>query len=298
MIRYYQGPEGSGKTCMMTKDLFLHYLSGGRVMSLPGYELYGNSKKQLLSELIMPEDCLAMLQEDSSVIRKQRIVIAADEVENYFDHHTWWALVNDVIKSIFGQRRKLGVAFFMTGPDFDALPPDIEYRVHEIVHCMDKHTLNRDIPRGLYCSYYKEDKRGMLSRPGWHWSPRRKFYMKPWYNHYDTYSSVSFMNNPRFNKVKVQPREIILDADGNRIEKEYQNGETPFVSTAIMIRQKAAELESKGITELKPDAFAKMLGEMNLHKTPSVKNQLQALGWFYDTLKQAYVRRATQNILA
>lgn len=221
-IRYYEGVEGSGKSCMMARDLFLHYRAGGRVLSFPGFELYGDNKKQVLSELFMPEQILSLLkQENTKVLRKQKIAIAGDEITNFFNHHTWYNKICDIVYAVMAERRKLGIAFLMTGPLYHKLPPDLRDMIHEIIHCQDNHTLNHAIPRGEKCIYYKEDLRGLLSNPKHRFSRKKVMSMKQWYTHYDTYAATDSLH--QFVRVKVKGRTVVYDENGEIINNGYES---------------------------------------------------------------------------
>ena len=101
MIRYYGGVEGAGKTCMMTRDLYRHYLSGGRVLAFPGYELYGKTKKQILSEQFSPEQIISLLEDENvQQVKHEKIAIAIDEVGNYFNHHNWYNRICDIMRVV------------------------------------------------------------------------------------------------------------------------------------------------------------------------------------------------------
>ena len=287
MIRYYEGVEGSGKSCMMTRDLYRHYMNGGRVWAFPGYEVYGNTKKQILSEVLLPEQIFELLVNDTGDIRKERIAIAMDEVTNFFSHHNWQNKICDILNAVLMQRRKLGVTVFMTGPEFEFLPRDIRYMVHEVVHTLNAHSLNRAIPSGLLCKYYKEDMRGMLSHPKYRNSYRHKFYMKPWHKHFDTYAAVGYNQNI---KVKIQNREVVLGPDGRPIEdnSSYRDNESTYINKKITIAAAIEELRERGIEELKTYEFAALLNELGLTRSKGVKDEFAARGVYFDSHSQSY----------
>ena len=290
MIRYYEGVEGSGKTCMLTRDLYRHKMYGGRVLSLPGYELFGRTKKSVLSEVIMPEQILEMISAtDTDYIRKQRIVIAMDEVTNFFSHHNWNNKICDILTAVLAERRKLGIAVLMTGPEEDFLPKDIRFMLHELVHCTNSHSFNRDIPSSLLCMYYKEDRRGMLSHPSRRFTTKHKFYMSKWHKHYDTYSAVGFNHNLR---IKIQNREVVYDADGNRIDNNndldtsllegimgnYQPKTDPRIEK---VKNVVAYLKERGLEQVESYVLSKMLPEYKLNGTNSIGSILKSMGVVY-----------------
>lgn len=291
MIRYYAGVEGSGKSCMMTRDLFRHAESGGRVLTFPGYELYGKSKKNVISDPILPEQLLELItgeREEVDIIREQRIAVGIDEVPNFFNHHTWYFKINDILTSILQQRRKLGVAICMTGPIFEELPADTRRMIHEVIHCMDAHTVNHDISRGQTCIYYKEDKRGLLSYPGMRFSRKMKFRMDKWKKHYDTYAAISPLN--QYVKVKFQNKEVVVDDSGNVVGKDselsVQQNET--INKRIAIAAKVAEWEQEGKEIITPTEYKQAIASIGFTKSRLVNNEFQARGLSYDPTIRAY----------
>lgn len=300
MIRYYGGVEGSGKSCMMTRDLYRHSLFGGRVLTFPGYEIYGRTRNQVISEPIFPEQLLELItgeRDTVDLIRNQRIAVGVDEVSNFFDHHTWYNKINDILKAILQQRRKLQVAFLMTGPIYEELPPDIRRMIHEVIHCCDGHTLKRDIPRGQTCIYYKEDKRGLLSHPNYRFTRKMKFRMIPWRNHYDTYAAISPLN--QFVKVRFQNREVLVGVDGKPIEsnsdvdfssldgmiKKYQPVEDPKVDE---VRKVLIYLQSKGKTFVENSLLREIFNVSQLGGRNGIGSILQSFGAIPNRNKEWY----------
>jgi len=207
-IRYYEGVEGAGKSAMLTRDLYMHYLAGGKVLTFPGYEIYGEGKNDIISDILMPEDWVTL--PDS--LKKNKVAIGIDEVTNFFNNHVWYNKICDMMAGLMAERRKFEIAILMTGPIFRRLPPNIQEMVHELIHCQDNHCINHAIPRGEKCIYYKEDLRGLLSNPKRRFTRKRIFYTKPWWKHFNTYQAVDLIH--QFIKVKFKAREIIVGADG------------------------------------------------------------------------------------
>jgi len=291
MIRYYEGVEGSGKTCMMTRDLYRHKMYGGRVLALPGYQLFGKTKRKVVSELILPEQLFELLQTvDTESIRKQKIAIAMDEVTNFFNNHSWQSKINDILETIFAERRKLGVAVLMTGPEEARLPSNVRFLIHEMVHCTNAHSFNRGIPSGLMCMYYKEDKRGMLSHPRYRFTRKHRFYMTKWHKKYDTYSSVGYQQNLR---VVIPKREVVYDSKGNIVDNQnnapLSDNENPYMATRIDIAAKVEELINNNIKILKSHEYAEMAEDMGLpSNNRNVKAMFASRGVYYDREIQAY----------
>lgn len=227
-IRFYGGVEGSGKTCMMTRDLYNHVnLAGGRVLAFPGYELR-NAKGKVLSETFMPQDMINF----GETLKKKRAVIVFDEVTNWINNHGWQNRFCDLVAAVAAQRRKLVVGVFMTGPIFERLPPIVQELVHEIVYCEDIHRTKREIPRGEQCIYYKRDLRGLFSYPGRPFTIKRIFKTKPWWPYYDTEQIVEFTN--QFMRLKFKNKEIWVSPDGQIINSPDRNIETNSIKEKLL----------------------------------------------------------------
>ena len=276
-IRYYEGIEGSHKTSMMTRDLTLHYKSGGQVLTFPGYDLL-DGKGNVISQTLLPEQWVTLPPE----LKRKRIVIAIDEVKSFFNNHNWFNRMCDMMSDMMAQRRKFEMGILMTGPIYDRLPPVIKEMVHELVHCRDRHTLNHSYERGASCLYWKEDLRGLLSTPQHHRSKRKIFYSKPWWKHYDTYQAVDPMN--QFMKVRFKGREIIVNANG-----EIYNADTVIpnqVDKWDWLTNTINGLKKKGITEIEPWHLSSMIGKP-LNTT--VKGWLRLHGVHWNSSSQCYV---------
>ncbi len=285
MIRYYEGVEGSGKTCMMTRDLYRHKMYGGRVLSLPGYELFGRTQRSVLSEVIHPEQILEMLStDDTKLIRDQKIVIAMDEVTSFFNNHDWHNKINDVLEILLQERRKFRIGVMMTGPEEERLPSNIRYMIHEMIHCRNLHSLHRDIPNDLYCVYYKEDRRGMLSHPRYKFTRKRQFNMKRWQKHFDTYAAVGYNLNTKY---RIQKQEVVLGSDGKPIYKDDSQEEAVY-DERVMIAAKVEELKALDIERIEIYEFASILDSMGLPNNKGTKDMFLSRGIYYDNPSQCY----------
>lgn len=306
MIRYYGGYEGSGKTCMMTQDLYRHYLSGGEVWAFPGYELFGyvktdtgRNKKVTLSQTMSPEDILVLLQTGQSTreIRQRKIAIGLDEVDSFFNHHTWYNKINDILSTVQKQRRKLGVAILMTGPMIETLPPDIREMVHEYVSCQDRHITNKLIPRGTLCVYQRYDRHHMFSHPRRPFSRRMIFNMKPWYKYYDTYAAVDALS--QFTKIKFKGREVIVGPDGTPIRRDpvldtkaidgvlskYAPEPNPDIEDVQVV---VRSLLDRGLDSVPTSVFREILPGRRFHGINGIGTILKDMGAKYQTWNKTY----------
>ena len=300
-IRLYSGVEGAGKSCMMTKDLYLHHLSGGTVLAFPGYELYGydadTGERITLSETLLPEQWVNLPDE----LKRRKIAIGIDEIGNFFNHHSWYNKINDMLYAMLAQRRKFEVAVMATGPFIEDMPPDIRKMFHEIVHCSDNHTLNHAISRGTRCVYYKEDRRGLLSRPTQRFTRKKVFMMKDWYKHYDTYAAVDAIH--QFIKVKFKGREIIIGPDGEIQSGGGSGGSFDQAGADRMLGQiqaksndtRRSEVEKalryfvdKGITSVEAKTISQILPGYSMTGTNGLGSILREYGVTYKGHKRAY----------
>lgn len=298
MIRYYEGIEGSGKSTMLTRDLYYHALYGGRILTFPGYELFGENRKHVLSEVIFPEQLYELLaSDDVKDIRQQKIAVAMDEVLNFFNHHNWQNKIVDILYMVMAQRRKLAMSINMTGPEFENLPADIRGMVHEIIHVTDMHQVIRVIPRGVKSIYYKEDRRGMFSSPQARYSKRRVFPLADWFRHFDTYAAVGYNANV---KVRIANREVLYDSEGNRIEKNNR-GVDPANYDGILKQYQPAEdkrysqvrevlnyLKKKGQEVASSAMIQEMLGADKLFGRNSYGSILKEYGAIYYPHNKTY----------
>lgn len=212
-IAYYSGPEGACKSVMMGRDCLYHHSCGGKVFSFPGFEVMNNRGK-VISELLMPEEWILLLNEDES-----NYVVAIDEITNFINHHKWNSSFVDLITyGAAAQRRKRSMVILATGPIFEWLPPDLRYMFHEIIRMEDRHWKLKYIPVGEQAAFTREDRRGVLSgRIGRRTRPKL-FYAKKYWKNINTYSIV----DPRYQLSRYQfdRREVFVDADGNIVSQE------------------------------------------------------------------------------
>lgn len=229
-IRFYEGIEGSGKTCMLTKDLALHYKSGGAILAAPGYTIFNPKNKKPICQTLK----LEQLVNFHETIGHKRAIIVFDEVSNWFNNHTWQNKLCDLIGAFCQQRRKLQAGIYMTGHDYEELPLRVKTKVHELIHCEDKHRRYRALKRGLYCSYYHQDMRGGFCHPGRPFSRRRTFFMSPWFDWYDTFEVTNFIN--QFTRFEFAKKVVKIDEFGNVINpNDY--GESDVESLREYIKQ-------------------------------------------------------------
>lgn len=229
MITYFGGPEGAGKTALMTRYLRMHHLAGGEVWAFPGYELK-NDRGRVVSRLIDPTEIMGLLDD------MQYIVLVADEIQNFFNHHAWQNPLIDVLSyGALAQRRKREFGFMATGPFFETLPPDLRMYFHIKFSCIDKHWRDHAIPRGEQIRFTETDLRGVLSgRPGYTLPPR-VFRPKRYFKYYDTFSLV----DPKYQhlRVRIKKDTVLVDSQGNEIQYTKPNVISDLVNDFIRARK-------------------------------------------------------------
>lgn len=209
----YEGPEGAGKTALMTDALMYHHRCGGKVYAFPGYELTG-SRGKVLSTLLMPEQLLQLINDET----KTGYAIGVDEINNFFNHHHWQNILNDFLTSAMTQRRKRAFAFLATVTAGRLITLDVRSMFHEIWHCLDAHAVRRSIPRGKKTYFTREDTRGLLSGRIGTRTPGKIFDHQRTWNHFKSFSPV----DPKYltYRIKMQKEQIIVDSKGQRIDAQ------------------------------------------------------------------------------
>lgn len=212
-IVYYGGVEGSCKSVMMGRDLYIHHkMAGpGKVFAFPGFDVF-DGRGTKISRLINPFEMFTELMEMNGV------AVGIDEVQNFMNHHNWWNKIIDILTyGIAAQRRKRSLAILMTGPIFEWLPKDLQRMVHEVVHMEDRHWKYKSIPRGEQAIVTREDRRGALSgQPNTRTRPRI-FNAKKYWHHIDTYAPIDVMH--QFEKVNIVSGETFIK-DGQVLTEE------------------------------------------------------------------------------
>lgn len=307
MITFYEGMEGSGKSCMMTKDLYLHHITtGGEIWAFPGYELYGyigEVKKEnrfTISQTMQPEQIIQLVCDENNYndIRKRKVVLAIDEVGNSINHHNWYRRITDIMRAIFDQRRKLGMSIAMTGPELMILPPDLERMVHQVVRLVDVHNVNHSLPREVCALVHHQDLRGMLSTPGHRFSYKYRFYYKHWHPYYNTYQVVSATS--QFDKYEIVGRHLKVLPDGRIVDMTapVEIGDIEGV-TEYAIQNPRQDLydkasyclnyfKDKGLDEVTSDMIRRVLPGVTLEGRFGLGSILKSMGVIYNRVDKTY----------
>jgi len=272
------GPEGAGKTVLMTRYAKMHHDMGGDVFAFPGYELKIRGKTK--SKLLMPEDWVTLPPE------LQDLLICIDEIQNFFNKHTWYYAINDLFAGLLAERRKRRLCVIYTGPFFEWLPGNIQQLTHEVIRCEDRYwkmrVNNPNARRGEEISFTREDRRGVLSGQIGRITQPRIFHSKPYWKNYDTLAAVDLLH--RFQHVKVQAKLINIGQDGKVIEMPVVddnkldavlasdntfNPAIPGNPINAALHQIATYLKNKGVTKIPTETVKKMLLEAaGINKLP------------------------------
>lgn len=278
MITFFEGPEGAGKTALMTKFCRYHHLKGGHIWAFPGYE-HKNQSGNVISELINPIEIMGKIDE------LQYIVLCIDEMQNFMNHHAWQNPLIDVLAyGAMAQRRKREFVVLATGPSFDYLPPDLRYRFHCLVKCRDLHWGNHDIPRGERIEFLMIDLMGVLSGKPWTPQAPQIFYPKSVYKFYDTLE----ISDPKYQHMRISIRKdkTLVDSEGNIIEKDdtqYQE-----YDDRVIVAAKVEELRSLGYESIDHAELAEIIEELGLPNNPRTKRLFYARGIYYDPGSRGY----------
>lgn len=291
MIVFFAGPEGGGKTVLMTYHLRRHHLMGGEIWAFPGYE-HKNQTGRVVSLLVYPEEVMGRLNEMDGV------VVVIDEIQNFLNHHAWKTDLADFMAyGAAAQRRKRGFNILATGPELDWVPLDLRLMFHEVWHCRDRHWRHHGISRGSQIEFTITDRRGVLSGIIGATTRPKLFYPKKYYPYFDTFSLV----DPKYlhHRVKVKKQTTVVDDNGNiigPIEPNMNIVEDYIVNdNRDSIDQAIKAVLAKLITAKKEtvpiDLFRNVLGG----NMKVIGAKLKRLGVSYDRNKQEY-RLAGANL--
>lgn len=166
VIEAYVGPEGSGKTLLLTTYAARCKIAGMEMMAFPGYALLDKHGATVTKE-ITPLDFLIHFQE------MQNVCLCITEITNYgIDAYNF----NGIIPRIFGNaaamRRKLGLVILYDVQNFSMIPPRIRFFTHTICFCRDMffghQYTDTPIERGKNIQFRRMDMKGFYTgREGW-----------------------------------------------------------------------------------------------------------------------------------
>lgn len=194
--------------------------------------------------------------------------------------------MNDVMAyGAAAQRRKREFAILATGPIFDWVPLDLRMMFHEVVHCRDKHWGDHETPRGQQIEFYRQDMRGVLSGKIGSTTKLQTFWPSKYFRYYDTLT----LSDPKYlrSKFKIKKDMMIVDSSGREIEQNED--EYRPVPVQIAIARKIEELKEKGIKKLEQWEHSKLIEDLGLSKSKTVRTILESRGLHYDLSSRCYI---------
>ncbi len=134
MILGLTGPEGGGKTTMMTWFALQHAIAGLPVLTFPGYELSWNGV--VISRTIRVEDWIAM--DDAAHALLQNSLLCIDEMQNHFDRMSYGDVKTRMFSNGVGaQRRKMNMGIVFTVQDINWGYGRLAWLAHVLADCYD-----------------------------------------------------------------------------------------------------------------------------------------------------------------
>jgi hypothetical protein len=207
------GITGTGKTSMLT-DYALNIAElGGKLYTLPGYDVYYDKDhtKKISTQLTMGQ--LAKMSATEEAAKElYHSVILIDQIESKLNHHRWQGVLPALYENIADQRRKLRAGIVYTMQLWYELLPSIRARTWYLYELRDWHYGNPEYPKGDSVSLTFTDVLGTKT------GNIMGVYQYPYVFHpggvwpfYDT----NQWNNPleQFRKMKIIAEPEVMDLD-------------------------------------------------------------------------------------
>lgn len=209
MIEGITGPEGAGKTCLMTYFGLLHHARGGKLLTFPGYEITdGHGGK--VSEPLDIDQWVTMPPELRDAL------ICIDEIQNFFNSYHHMAVLNYLFTNLAAQRRHRNIGVIYTVQDWGWLDNRIRWLTHVLIVCSDLYWSpwgkEQEVKRGELIRANFFDIKGFFT--GEPWSPGPQFLLKAkqiW-NHYNSFADVDVWSG--LTKVEFKKQKMVLDLRG------------------------------------------------------------------------------------
>lgn len=215
MIQGIIGPEGGGKTLLMTYFGLLHRARGGRVLAFPGYEITnGNGEK--LSEPLDIDQWITMPPELRDVL------ICIDEVQNFFNSRRHMSVLNYLFASLAAQRRHRDIGVIYTVQDWGWLDDRIRWLTHVLIVCSDLYWSpwgkEQGVKRGELISASFFDVKGFFTGRPWTPGPQFLLRAKDIWKCYDSYADVDTWTG--LTKVEFKKPKLTIDLRGSKEGEE------------------------------------------------------------------------------
>jgi hypothetical protein len=214
------GPEGAGKTCIMTYFGLVHLANKGRLLTFPGYEVTEPNHGKPISEPLDIDQWVTMPPEFRD------LEVAIDEIQNFFNSRRHMSVLNYLFANLAAQRRHRNLGVMYTVQDWGWLDDRIRWLTHVLVVCSDLYWSSwgkeQGISRGELISAAFFDVKGFFTgRP---WTPGPQFLLKArniW-QCYNSYADVDTWTG--LTKVEFKKPKLTIDLTAS---KEGEEGEAP-----------------------------------------------------------------------
>ena len=246
MIQGITGPEGSGKTLIMSYFGLMHIARGGRLLAFPGYELSDGHGK-VLSEPLDIEQWVTMPPELRDVL------ICIDEVQNFFNSRRHMSVLNYLFANLAAQRRHRNIGVMYTVQDWGWLDDRIRWLTHVLIVCSDLYWSSwgkeQGVGRGELISANFFDIKGFFTGKPWTPGPQFLLKAKEIWKCYNTYADVDMFSG--LTKVEFKKPRITIDLTAPE-EGEEVGAEKPLKSQAASSRAEStkemlSDLHAKGV---------------------------------------------------
>lgn len=198
------GPEGSGKTSLMT------LLSAGLwelswdIFCFPGYNLLNRGKP--ISNIIYPENWVSL------PIDLRNLVLDISEADTHFDSMESWATPAKMMRNLAKQRRKRGLTILYDVQDWSWFNNRLRGLTHIIFSCWDMFWSRRlsenPIARGTEIVVTPIDCKGFYTGHPWSRGLPFKFNAKKIWENFDTYETTSPYEAASTARIKIDRRDI------------------------------------------------------------------------------------------
>lgn len=242
------GPEGAGKTSLLTAFSVQHKASGGNLYAFPGYHVYDLNGKEA-TQTILPEEW-ATIPETLNFS-----LVAITEADTFFDSLETQAATAKAFRNLAKQRRKRSMSIMYDVNDWSWFNNRLRKLTHILIKCWDLHWTYRNSPdrpaKGTRIAVTPYDVQGFYTgRPGSRGRTRLfdASKVRPFFNTEDAVDAYEAAV-----KLKVKRREVTIGPDGKVI--------VPGADTAYAVNDEAiARLaQSAGYSDPSRDAIKKII---------------------------------------
>lgn len=239
------GPEGSGKTSLMTWYVRQHDDLGGKTITLPGYQAYRDREQtQPICQEMTIEQMVRALEKFEDVL------LVIDELDNYFDNAMWWSNFLKLTAGIWGQRGHRNLGVICTVQFLQDVPAKLMRKVHFLIKLSDlyfQHQEDGPTEKGVSCSMALCDVQGFFNGQPGAWYPGQIFHpvsVRPFYNR----SRIVDITQ-KFTKVNIKGATVNIDLEGNILKPEKPKVTIQKADKTVKLKLEYAEkLLNKGAT--------------------------------------------------